>query len=94
MDTRVDPWASRRNDEPAGKIPAAILVRDGIVNLADIVAVLNSDKLHPGKQNRLCVQAVCAMEGYSFRDFLVSLYNLSAQPDKQIAVVLFQQVGR
>ncbi len=94
VDVRVDPLGGRRNDSPAGANPAAILVREGIVDVSDILAVLNSPKLAPGKSNRNCVQAVCSLEGYSFRDPLVAMYNLSSQPDKQIAVVIFQQARR
>ncbi len=91
VDIRVDLQGGRVMDKPSGRCPAAIFVRDGVVDLSDIDSLMKAKRVPAGKEYKTVLVTVMSLNGYSFRDFLVALHNLSQQYQKHLAVVLFQQ---
>ena len=94
VDLRVDIQGCRNVDSPMGRHPATILVRDGIVDISDIDALVKSGRVPMDKEYKPTILAVMELQNYTFRDFLVALHNLSLQYRKYLAGVLYQQATR
>lgn len=94
IDARVDATAGRNGDAPYGRNPCSIVVRDNVVDLSDIHALVAKGQVGNGKHAHSAMVAVSKLHGVTFRNFLISLFNLAQESHKELAVVLFQQVAR
>ncbi len=93
MDLRVDLNSGRVGDGPCGFNPVVLHVSDGLVNLRELKAFMLAGKLPAGRQVVQAIEGVIALDGLAFRDFVVSLHNLSTQSHRELAGRLFEQAS-
>ncbi len=91
IEMRIDYHAVRNGDKPQGANPVTVLVRDGQVDLSDMVTLVGMGKVPAGKPAADCMQRVLELAGYSVRDFVVALFNLAQSSHMELAYVLFSQ---
>ena len=93
MSLRVDLHSSRLGDGPIGCNPVTMHVADGKVDLEQLKAFVEAGELPAGRQMADTLGRIVALNALCVKEFVVGLYNLSAQAHRAIAERIFEQAA-